>query len=81
MTFNNLYYFFLWLCVYKHIEVHGQKILSTLAVARLSSMFVQITHKGHIRSLLADTLHKAGPSHKKKQQYQVLCHGKTPRLV
>lgn len=67
MTFNTLYYFFLWLCVYKHTEVHGKKILSTLAVARLSSLFVQITHKGLIRSLLADILHKAGPGHKEKQ--------------
>lgn len=81
MTFNTLYYFFLWLCVYKHIRVDGQKILRTLAVARLSSIFVQITHKGHIRSLLADTLHKSGPSHKEKQQYQVQCEGKTPSLV
>lgn len=79
MTFNTFYYFFFWLCVYKHTEVHGKRILSTLAVARLSSVFVQITHKGYIRSLLADTLHKAGPSHKEKQQYQGATQGQNTK--
>lgn len=78
MTFNTLYYFFLWLCVYKHTDIHGKKILSTLAVARLSSIFVLIT-QGHIRSLLADILHKAGLSCKEKQQDQSAMWGQNTK--
>lgn len=43
--------------------------------------------RSHIRDILGlcwlslDTLHKSGPSHKEKQQYQVQCEGKTPSLV
>lgn len=59
----------------------GKKFWALWLFVRLSSIFLPITHKGHIRSLLADTLHKAGPSHQEKQQYQVPCEGKTSNLV
>lgn len=78
MTFNTITFFSGYVFI-NTLWSTGKKILSTLSVARLSSMFLKITHKGRIRSLLANPLHKASPSLKEKQQYQGAMRGQNTK--